>query len=266
MEHGIEREKAIEVLKQSNMARSEMYITRFGKDPNEYGVPDEIRDKMAVYSVYDHIDYLKLFSQFEQYNKKVGKDVFPVDSDYILSLGAEIVNTLNNSLENEPERVTKVLKDLNRERIVRVGTMTAITERLKGIKEGGLPDKEHTCNGNNCGGCRAHETGCQHKTGCQEHTESRQKRIYRNKVNHGFNVVDLHEEARFILREVIELMQGITHRDKDNIIEELADIVIFSYGLAEIIGRDLDTEIEHKMNINEQRVYKKDEYGDFVKV
>lgn len=265
MENILEREQAIAVLKKSDIARKEMYITRFGKDPSEYEVPDEIRDNLAVYSVYDRVDYLKLFSQFKQYNEKVGKDIFPVDSDYILGLDEEVINTMNDSLENNPELVTKVLKDLKRERIIRVGTMTALVERLKEGKDS-LSDTEHTCDGGNCGGCKAHENGCQHENGCSGHTESRQKRIYRNKVNHGFNVVDMHEEARFILREVVELMQGINHKDTDNIIEELADIVIFSYGLAEIVGIDLDKEIEHKMTINEQRVYEKDKYGDFVKV
>ena len=94
----------------------------------------------------------------------------------------------------------------------------------------------------------------------------RQKRVYMNKLNHGFNTTNLYQEARYILEETAEMMRAIEKNDMDNLREELADIVIFAYGLAEIAGvGDLDTEIFNKMSINENRVYKVNKNGDFVK-
>lgn len=95
---------------------------------------------------------------------------------------------------------------------------------------------------------------------------NRQKRIFQNKLNHGFNVTNIYQEARYILEETAELMRAIEKNDRENMIEELADIVIFSYGCAEVarLG-DLDTKIFEKMDINEKREYKKTSEGDFVK-
>lgn len=95
----------------------------------------------------------------------------------------------------------------------------------------------------------------------------RQKRIYMNKVNHGFNVTDPYIEVGLLTGELSELIRGITRNDADNIREELADIVIYAYGLAEVTGvGDLDSEIFNKMKINENRVYRKNEQGDFKKI
>ena len=95
---------------------------------------------------------------------------------------------------------------------------------------------------------------------------NRQKRIFQNKVNHGFNTTNIYQEARYILEEVAELMRAVEKNDRENMLEELADIVIFSYGCAEVarLG-DLDTKIFEKMKLNEKRVYKKNGEGDFVK-
>jgi NTP pyrophosphatase (non-canonical NTP hydrolase) len=94
----------------------------------------------------------------------------------------------------------------------------------------------------------------------------RQKRIFRNKENHGFNTTNIYQEARYILEEVAELMRAIEKNDRENMKEELADIVIFAYGCAEVarLG-SLDDEIFKKMEINEKREYHKSADGDFVK-
>ena len=96
--------------------------------------------------------------------------------------------------------------------------------------------------------------------------KSRQKRIFKNKENHGFNTTNIYQEARYILEEVTELMRAIEKNDRENMKEELADIVIFAYGCAEVarLG-DLDTEIFRKMQLNENRVYTQTDEGDFVK-
>lgn len=94
----------------------------------------------------------------------------------------------------------------------------------------------------------------------------RQRRIFNNKVKHGFNTTNIYQEARYILEETAELMRAIEKNNRENMLEELADIVIFSYGCAEVarLG-DLDTKIFEKMQINEKRVYEKNGEGDFVK-
>lgn len=96
--------------------------------------------------------------------------------------------------------------------------------------------------------------------------KERQRRCYDNKVKHGFNITDFHKEGRFILKELTELMDAIEHNDVDNMVEELGDIVIFCYGLSEMVHRDLDEQIFKKMEINEAREYKRNAQGDFVKV
>lgn len=45
-------------------------------------------------------------------------------------------------------------------------------------------------------------------------------------------------------------------RKKDDVGEELADVVIFTMGLSEILGVDLESEIINKINKNSKRVYK----------
>jgi len=96
--------------------------------------------------------------------------------------------------------------------------------------------------------------------------KTRQKRIFKNKENHGFNTTNIYQEARYILEEVTELMRAIEKNDRKNMKEELADIVIFAYGCAEVarLG-DLDDEIFDKMALNEKRIYKRTDAGDFVK-
>lgn len=111
------------------------------------------------------------------------------------------------------------------------------------------------------------------KEGCKETScytlndyKNRQQRIFDNKVSHGFNITNVYQEARYILEEVAELMRAIEKEDKENIIEELADIVIFSYGCAAVAGvGDLDKKIFEKMSINESREYTVNSEGDFIK-
>lgn len=95
---------------------------------------------------------------------------------------------------------------------------------------------------------------------------NRQQRIFDNKVKHGFNTTNIYQEARYILEEVTELMRAIEKNDRENMIEELADIVIFAYGCTEVarLG-DLDAKIFEKMALNENRKYMRTPEGDFVK-
>ena len=80
-----------------------------------------------------------------------------------------------------------------------------------------------------------------------------QKEIYQNKLNKGFNVTDVNMEFCRLYGEVAEAYEA--WRKKANIGEELADIAIYLMGLSEILGIDLESEIEKKTAINKDRVY-----------
>ncbi len=82
-----------------------------------------------------------------------------------------------------------------------------------------------------------------------------QKKIYQNKINHGFNVTNVEQEFCYLYGEVSEAYEAY-HKKKEDLGLELADIAIYLLGLSEILGYDLKEQIETKMAINEKRVYK----------
>ena len=81
-----------------------------------------------------------------------------------------------------------------------------------------------------------------------------QKRVYQNKVDHGFNVTDVREEFRLLYGEVGEAFEA-WERGGPGLGEELADVAIYLLGLAEILHIDLGAEVERKMEINRRRRY-----------
>lgn len=83
-----------------------------------------------------------------------------------------------------------------------------------------------------------------------------QKEVYQNKVNHGFNITDVNMEFCLTYGELGEAYQAWLKKH-DNVGEEIADVVIFLMGLSEILGIDLQKEIENKIEINKKRLYKK---------
>ena len=82
-----------------------------------------------------------------------------------------------------------------------------------------------------------------------------QKRVYQNKVNKGFNVTDVPKEFCYLYGEVAEAYDAY-RKKKEDLPEELADIAIYLMGLPEILGVDLESEIEKKVQKNEKREYK----------
>lgn len=80
-----------------------------------------------------------------------------------------------------------------------------------------------------------------------------QKEIFQNKLDKGFNITDVNMEFCLLYGEVAEAYDA--WRKKTNIGEELADIAIYLMGLSEILGIDLESEIEKKAAINKGRVY-----------
>ena len=82
-----------------------------------------------------------------------------------------------------------------------------------------------------------------------------QKIVYKNKIDKGFNVTDVNKEFCLLYGEVAEAYEA-WRKKKSDVGEELADIAIYLMGLSEILGIDLATEIENKMEINQDREYK----------
>ena len=83
-----------------------------------------------------------------------------------------------------------------------------------------------------------------------------QKDVYQNKINHGFNVTDINFEFCLAYGEMGEAYSAWLKK-KDDLGEELADVVIFLMGISEILNIDLEQEIENKIKKNVKRKYKK---------
>ena len=83
-----------------------------------------------------------------------------------------------------------------------------------------------------------------------------QKDIWQNKINKGFNTTDVNKEFCLLYGEVSEAYDA-WRKNKEDLNEELADIAIYLMGLSEMLGFDLETEINKKVLKNEKRVYKK---------
>ena len=83
-----------------------------------------------------------------------------------------------------------------------------------------------------------------------------QKDIWQNKINKGFNTTNVDKEFCLLYGEVAEAYEAY-RKNKDDLGEELADIAIYLLGLSEMLGFDLETEINNKHEKNKKRVYKK---------
>ena len=82
-----------------------------------------------------------------------------------------------------------------------------------------------------------------------------QKEIYQNKVDKGFNLTDVNKEFCLTYGEVAEAYEA-WKKKKEDLGEELADVAIYLLGLSEILGIDLEDEIQKKVYKNSKREYK----------
>lgn len=82
-----------------------------------------------------------------------------------------------------------------------------------------------------------------------------QKEIYQNKLNKGFNVTDVNKEFCLTYGEVAEAYEA-WRKKKEDLGEELADVAIYLLGISEIVGIDLEEEIQRKVYKNAKREYK----------
>ena len=85
-----------------------------------------------------------------------------------------------------------------------------------------------------------------------------QKRVYANKVSQGFNVTDVPLEFSLTYGELSEAFEAWRKR-RDTVGEELADVLIYLMGMAEILHVDLESELIRKIEINEKRRYIREE-------
>ena len=83
-----------------------------------------------------------------------------------------------------------------------------------------------------------------------------QKKAYNNKIKKGFNTKDINLEFALTFDELAEAHQAYVKK-KDDLGEELADVVIYLLGLSEILGIDLEKEVLEKIKKNKKREYKK---------
>ncbi len=82
-----------------------------------------------------------------------------------------------------------------------------------------------------------------------------QDRIWKNKINKGFDTKNVPLEFCYLNEEVSEAFEA-WRKKKEDLGEELADVAIHLYGVAEKVGIDLGEEIIKKMKKNENRKYK----------
>ena len=95
--------------------------------------------------------------------------------------------------------------------------------------------------------------------------KEKQKEAYQNKIEKGFSVDNVEREFCFLYGEVAEAFEAYLKK-KDDLEEELADIVVFTLGISEILGIDLEDAVIKKMAKNRKRIYKKNAKGVLEKV
>ncbi len=81
-------------------------------------------------------------------------------------------------------------------------------------------------------------------------------RLWANKQAKGFNTTDIEREFNFTYGELAEAYESY-RKDKGDIDEELADVVIYVLSLARMQGIDLEAALLKKMDKNERREYTK---------
>ena len=83
-----------------------------------------------------------------------------------------------------------------------------------------------------------------------------QKKIYKNKVDKHFNLTNIPQEFCYLYGEVAEAYDAWSKKmDTATIGLELADVAIFTLGLAEMLGISLEDVLLKKIEINDKRVY-----------
>jgi NTP pyrophosphatase (non-canonical NTP hydrolase) len=92
-----------------------------------------------------------------------------------------------------------------------------------------------------------------------------QEEVIKNKVSKGFNIKDLNLEFLLAYGELAEAFNAYQNKEED-LGEELADVVIYILGIAEMLDIDLEVELLKKIEKNKRRKYIKKEDGKWIKI
>jgi hypothetical protein len=87
-----------------------------------------------------------------------------------------------------------------------------------------------------------------------------QQQAWDNKVAKGFNISDVPLEFGLLTAEIGEAFTA-WRKQLPDFGDELADVLIYLAGLAQMTGVDLSAEVERKLAKNAARVYRPDHRG-----
>ncbi|MGH3867201.1 MAG: MazG-like family protein [Pseudonocardiaceae bacterium] len=87
-----------------------------------------------------------------------------------------------------------------------------------------------------------------------------QRLAWANKIAKGFNTSDVPSEFMLLHGEIAESFQA-WRRAQPDLGEELADVALYLFALAEMNNVDLDGEIERKIAKNARRQYSRGDNG-----
>jgi hypothetical protein len=113
-----------------------------------------------------------------------------------------------------------------------------------------------------------HDDRCSHPSqevvlhGCKT-LAAVQAAAWANKVAKGFNLTDVPLEFCLLSAEVSEAFEA--WRKQRDVGPELADVAIFTAGLAQMLGIDLAAAVQAKLAVNAGRTYRALENGCHVK-
>jgi len=82
-----------------------------------------------------------------------------------------------------------------------------------------------------------------------------QKRIWDNKIKKGFNTTDITKEFLYLTEELGEAVKAYRKDSKNELAEEIIDLIIYCLGMIEMLGKDGYGEIIKKIEKNEKREY-----------
>lgn len=91
-----------------------------------------------------------------------------------------------------------------------------------------------------------------------------QAAAWKNKLAKGFNTTDVPMEFCLLQRETGEAFEA-WRKALPDLGEELADIVVFTASVAEMLGIDLQDVVEAKLAKNTDRVYQRGTNGHMVR-
>lgn len=78
--------------------------------------------------------------------------------------------------------------------------------------------------------------------------------VFQNKVKKGFNISNVELDIAHLHGEVSEVLDAYVKK-KDDLGEELADVIIYVLGLSKMLNIDIELELKEKIEKNRKRKY-----------